>query len=91
MRFVLPIIPDTFEKVQGFPQSVCVIVFPYYHVVATASHNEDDSCDIWAEHTEERRKERRENRTSPLSQHILLRVTLPLLTNQPKIPEKSYL
>lgn len=60
MKFVLPIIPDTFEKVQGLPQSVCVIIFPYYHVVAAASHNEDDSCNIWAEHTKERKKERKE-------------------------------
>lgn len=37
----------------------------------------------------ERRKERRENRTSPLSQDILLRATLPLLSNQPKILGKK--
>lgn len=67
MRYVLPVIPDTFEKVQGFPQSVCVIVFPYYHVVAAASHNEDDSCDIWAEHTKERKE--REKNISVISAH----------------------
>lgn len=46
---VSPVVPDTAKKSKCFPQPVCVVVFPYDHVVAAARYHKDDRCDVCRE------------------------------------------
>lgn len=37
-----PVIPDALEEIQGFPESVGAVVFPYDHVITAACRHKDD-------------------------------------------------